>query len=292
MRPPGGGPPLATAAPPEQRTAAALAETRERGRFAKLVRSRRIWAIAAIHGEVDRLARLHDEIGRAWASGDRLVYLGNYLGRGVAIARTIDEILAFRRAVLALERNFIGDVAFLRGSQEEMWQKLLQLQFAVSPREVLQWMLDQGAGATLAAYGGDAKHGFAACREGPRAITRWTSALRAALNAIPGHSQFLSALRRAALTEDGALLFVHAGLDVGRPLDTQGDAFWWGGRRLLELAEPYAGFRRVIRGYDHAHLGLVEAPFATSIDAGCGFGGQLLAVCFAPDGTVLQSLSS
>src|SRR5258708_3358795 len=177
-----------------------------------------------------------------------------------------------------------------------MWQKLLQLQFAVSPREVLQWMLDQGVGTTLTAYGGDAQQGFGACREGPRAITRWTSALRAALNAVSGHNQFLSALRRAAVTvaapDDGALLFVHAGVDTARPLDAQGDAFWWGGARLLELAEPYAGFRRIIRGFDRKHGGLIETAYVTSLDAGCGFGGELIAVCFAADGTVSETLSA
>src|SRR6185312_356555 len=106
-----------------------------------------------------------------------LVYLGNYLGRGPQIRRTIDEVLRFRLAVLSQPNAFACDVAFLRGSQEEMWQKLLQLQFAVSPRDVLQWMLDQGVEATLLAYDTGAQQGFGACREGPKALTRWTSAL-------------------------------------------------------------------------------------------------------------------
>jgi serine/threonine protein phosphatase 1 len=288
---------MTPAAPPlETVPAVQPAESLGRERFIKLRHARRIWAIAAIHGEVERISVLHDRIERAWRPGDRLVYLGNYLGRGTAVRATIDEILAFRRAVIAQPEGFACDVAFLRGSQEEMWQKLLQLQFAVSPSEVLKWMLDQGVGATLGAYGGDIQQGFAACREGPRAITRWTSGLRAMLNAVPGHSQFLSALRRAAVTvaplNEGILLFVHAGVDTARPLDAQGDAFWWGGSRLLELAEPYAGFRRIIRGFDRKHGGLVEAAYVTSLDAGCGFGGELLGVCFAADGSVSETISA
>jgi serine/threonine protein phosphatase 1 len=278
--------------PAEPPPAAAAVEARGRDRFARLRRARRIWAVAAIHGEADRLGVLHDRMERAWQPGDRLVYLGNYLGRGAAVRRTIDEILAFCLAVMALPGGFACDIALLRGSQEEMWQKLLQLQFAVSPAEVFKWMLDQGVGTTLSAYGGNAQQGFAACREGTRAITRWTSALRANLNAVPGHSQFLSALRRAAVTDDGGLLFVHAGIDAARPLDAQGDAFWWGGSRLIELAEPYAGFRRIIRGFDRKHGGLIEAAYVTSLDAGCGFGGDLLAVCFAADGRVSETLSA
>jgi len=137
------------ALPPEP--PAAAPEARRRERFARLRRARRIWAVAAIHGDAGRLAALHDRMERVWQPGDRVVYLGNYLGRGPAIRQTIDEILGFRLAVMAQPGGFACDVAFLRGSQEEMWQKLLQLQFAVSPRDVLQWMLDQGVGATLEA---------------------------------------------------------------------------------------------------------------------------------------------
>jgi hypothetical protein len=275
----------------------ASAEGRSRERFARLRAGRRIWAVAAIHGEAQRLAAVHDKLGRAWEAGDRLVYLGNYLGQGPAVRQTIAELLDFRLAILSQRRAFACDVAFLRGGQEEMWQKLLQLQFAVSPREVLQWMLDQGVAATLAAYGGDPQQGFQACREGPRAITRWTSGLRAGVNASPGHSQLFSALRRAALSEgeseaQGSLLFVHAGIDPARPLDAQGDAFWWGGNRLTELASPFAGFRRIIRGFDRKHGGLVETRYVTSLDAGSGFGGELMAACFAPDGTLLGTVTA
>src|SRR5260221_4020025 len=277
------------APPPDSASAAPPTESLGRERFIRLRRPRRIWAIGAIHGEADRVAALHDRIERAWRPGDRLVYLGNYLGRGAAVRATIDEILGFRRAVMVQPGGLACDVALLRGSQEEMWQKLLQLQFAVSPRDVLQWMLDQGVGATLAAYGGDPQQGFAACREGTRAITRWTSALRAGLSAIAGHNQFLSALRRAAVTDDGALLFVHAGVDPSRPLDAQGDAFWWGGNRLLELAEPYAGFRRIIRGFDRKHGGVIEAAHVTSLGRGCCFGRAVMAAWFTAHWTVSQT---
>jgi serine/threonine protein phosphatase 1 len=173
-----------------------------------------------------------------------------------------------------------------------MWQKLLELQFAPNPREVLPWMLDHGVGATLESYGVDPRQGLAACREGALGITRWTAALRAAIGARPGHRQLLSALRRAAFTEDGALLFVHAGIDPAKPLDFQGDVFWWGGRNILDLAAPYAGFRRVVRGHDRHHAGIVEAPYAASVDGGCGFGGPLVAACFGPDGAVLDRLEA
>jgi serine/threonine protein phosphatase 1 len=261
-------------------------------RFVRLSGAERIWAVGAIHGEAERLAALHRALAPRLVPGDRLVYLGNYLGHGSAVAEAVSELLAFRRAFLAAPGRFSCDIVFLRGSQEEMWQKLLQLQFATTPRDVLAWMVERGLAATLAAYGSDAKQGMAATREGTVAITRWTSALRMRMNAAPGHTQLFAELRRAALTAEDGLLFVHAGVDPARPLEAQGDAFWWGGGRLLELAEPYAGFRRIVRGYDPRHQGLVETPYVLSVDAGCGFGGPLLAVCLAPDGSIVETLSA
>lgn len=258
------------------------------GKFARLRGARRIWAIASIHGEATRLSKLHDRIAERFGDGDRLVYLGNYLGRGRGILATIDELLDFRRRVLARPRASACDIAFLRGAQEEMWQKLLQLQFAPNPGEVLEWMVREGIEATVQAYGGELQHGFAASRDGPRMLTRWTSALRDAMNAAPGHMALFASLRHAALTADRQLLFVHAGVDAARPLAAQGDALWWSNRDITGLAAPFDGFRRVIRGYDRHQRGLVEHEFAVSLDAGAGRGGPLLAAAFAPDGAVLD----
>src|SRR5215470_8748830 len=121
--------------------------------FAILRRARRIWAVASIHGEADRLDAVHHALWARFAPGDRLVYLGNILGRGPAVRDTVDLLLEFRRHLLARSGMFAYDIAYLRGSQEEMWDKLLQLQFAPNPREVMDWMLAQGIAATLAAYG-------------------------------------------------------------------------------------------------------------------------------------------
>lgn len=259
--------------------------------FGRLVRARRIWAVACVHGEAERLTALHGRIAERFEAGDRLVYLGDFLGYGPDPAGVVDAVLAFRRAVLAQRHAFLGDVVLLRGSQEEMWQKLLELQFASNPREVLGWMVEHGVAATLASYGIDLRPGEAACREGVLAITRWTGLLRGAVAARPGHRQFLTGLRRAAFSGDGALLFVNAGIDPNKPLELQRDVFWWGGRRdILELDQPFAEFSRVVCGYHRRRAGVVETAYATSLDAGAGFGGDLMAACFAPDGTLIARL--
>src|SRR5215813_6703817 len=99
-------------------------------KFAVLRRAGRVWAVAAIHGEVQNLAALHRALWPHLKPADRLVYLGNYFGPGSDVGAAIDELIAFRRAVIARPQAFASDLAYLRGSQEEMWQKLLQLQFA------------------------------------------------------------------------------------------------------------------------------------------------------------------
>ncbi len=271
-------------------------------KFAVLRRARRVWVVAAIHGEVDRLGAVHDALWPRFDEGDRLVYLGNYMGRGGDIAATIDELLQFRCAIIARPRMFASDVVYLRGSQEEMWEKLLQLQFAVNPREVFEWMLPQGVAATIRAYGGDADRGRIAMRDGPVAIGRWTASLRQGLAEHPGHRAWIATLRRAAYTDDKSLLFVHAGIDPARPLAKQGDALWWGHPGWAAITQPYEGFRRVIRGFDRGTRqrasgdgelsGVANGPFTVSVDAGCGFGGPLLALCLAPDGEIIERIEA
>ena len=262
----------------------------DRDKFAILHGAQRIWAVAAIHGESERLRTLHHRLGPALAPGDRLVYLGNYLGHGVSVRETVDELVRFRRWFLARPWTRLCELAYLRGAQEEMWHKLLQLQFATDPRQILTWMLGHGMEATLAAYGGSGERGMAAARDGAVAITRWTNQLRASVKAAPGHDPFLAGLRRAAYTADGRLLFVHAGIDTSRPLTTQSDSLWWGGSRFAEINAAYGEFVMIVRGFDAQHPGIVTGSFTTTLDAGAGFGGPLLAGCFDGDGRLVATI--
>ena len=249
-------------------------------KFAVFPSGRRVWAVAAVHGEAVLLERLHAQLAPKLQSGDGLAYLGNILGRGGAIVATIDEVLRFRRAFLARPRTFSDDFAVLRGVQEEMWGKLLQIQFATNPREVLEWMGAQGIGATVQAYSGDLKDGMIAAKGGAMALFRWTSRLRLAMQRVPGHAQLMSALRHAAYSQDRGILLVHAGVDPARPFCEQGDSCWWGGRDFDRLKAGTLGFKRILRGYDPAHKGERLEPFAATLDGGAGLGGPLVAICF------------
>ncbi len=253
---------------------------------------RRTWAVASVHGEAARLRDLHGKLSGRIRTGENLVYLGNILGRGDQVGDTVEELLSFRRALLARRGDELRSIVYLRGSQEEMWQKLLQIQFAADPREVMQWVLNRGVGATLAAYGGSADEGMAAAKKGAVALTEWTLGLREAVRARDGHNALMSALRHAARAEDGALLFVHAGIDTEHPLSQQTDNFWWGAGGFEEIAAPYDGFRKLVRGFDWHHPGIKVAAFTATVDGGCGFGGPLLAACFDGRGELVDTLEA
>lgn len=253
----------------------------------------RIWAIGAVHGDVRRLERLHDALADRLRLGDRVVYLGNMIGHGAAIKETVDELLRFRQVYLA-RPPFVhpDDILYLRGQQEEIWQKLQQLQFAVNPIEVLRWAFAHGAEATLRAYGGDADTALSCARGGAVALTRWAGSLRDAMRARPGHVSLMNGLHRSAYTPDRTLLFVNTGINPRLPVDQQADAFWWGSDDFSAIDAPFDGFQKVVRGYDPGRSGFKKTPWTVNLDGGCGFGGSLIAACFAANGELSSRLDA
>ena len=214
------------------------------------------WALGALKGDDTSLERLGGVLMQRWQPGDRLVVLGNMLGGAGSTPRTIDLMLLLRRRLLARPGAEVEDFVFLRGPQEEIWHKALQLQFALAPLDVLDWMLSRGLDAIIESYGHSIAEGRIASRGGSLAIARWTSGLRARQAARPGHSDLLNALSRAALSADDRLVFAATGVDPGRPLDGQADAFWWSTQTDKVLDEALGKAReggwpaidRVVRG--------------------------------------------
>jgi serine/threonine protein phosphatase 1 len=252
--------------------------------FANLTNARRVWAVGAVHADLASLQALHAELAGRMQTGDRLVYLGNIIGRGPSSVDVIDEILTFRRQFLARFGSFVDDHVILRGAQEEMWRKLAQLQFAPAPADVLRWMLDHGVDATLNSYGADADEGLGCCREGAVAITRWTSDLAAKVRQRPGHDDFFAAIRRAAFTSGGEILLTAAGVDPERPVSEQGDSFWWDMGGFSRIHEVWRGYIRLVRGCDAQNHKPEMTEVTATLDGGAGFGGNLHAACFSLDG--------
>jgi len=264
----------------------------EADKFSVLVATQRVWAVGAIHGEAERLQAVLLELERRLAPGDKIVFLGNHLGHGPGILQAQNEMLRMRRTVLARPGMFASDIVFLRGAQEEMWRRLTQLHIAPNPGEVLDWMLGQGMAATLEAYGISPGDGKSACREGALTLAQWTTRIQTAMRTRPGHEQLHTALRRAAYTSDGSLLFVAAGVDPQRPISDQGDTFWWGSGNFSNIPPKYAGFNRVVRGFSLSHRGTELDKYAVTLDGGCGFGGTLMSACFSTDGTITDAIQA
>ncbi|MDX2028599.1 MAG: hypothetical protein SFW62_08180 [Alphaproteobacteria bacterium] len=262
-------------------------------KYADLGNSRRIWAIAAIHGDVDRLATLHDHLATRFAVRDRLLYLGNYLGvESRTNAAVMDEILAFRAAILSKTGIEPSDIIYLRGPTEEAWQQLLRLQFAPSPLQALDRLLASGVEAYLRLYGVSVNDTKSMARAGSLAITRWTNQIRALQRSAPGHEALMCSMRRAALAQPSLdskkLLFVPAGFDPTRTLEDQGEALWWTSAPFRASGRTENMYSRIVRGFNSVNSGAVLDEAAVTLDGGCGRGGPLVAGCFTPAGKLIE----
>lgn len=262
-------------------------------RFSTIKGARRIWTIPSVHGEASKLKALHDSLIARIKPGDRIVYLGNYIGHGPDSAAVVDEILAFRRMVLAIAGFQPTDLVYLRGQQEELLQRVFQLQFAATPWVVFEWMLDQGLAETLQSYGIDAREGLNAASCDTNRLARWTGFVRHMVARMAGHDVFYGQIKRAAFTDktrladdDKPLLFVNAGIKTDLSLDQQGDRFWWGGDDFQTITDAYDPFTRVVRGYDPQRRGLYINCVTATVDNGCGFGGSLACASWMRDASV------
>ncbi|MEO0392110.1 MAG: hypothetical protein AAF213_02555, partial [Pseudomonadota bacterium] len=161
---------------------------------------------------------------------------------------------------------------------------------------VLSWMLAHGAEPIVKAYGGDTRAGLNAARAGAKAITRWTNSLRHSMRLSPGHINFYSSIKRAAITNyqgQGKVnsLLVSAGVCPITPLDDQGESLWFGGRRFHMIEQPVHGCGRIIRGRDFKTSFPVPEPeinqVTATLDGGCGFDNGILNLgLITPDGAL------
>lgn len=260
-------------------------------KFVDLGSPRRVWAVAAIHGDKERLMTLHDHLAARFSVRDRLVYLGNYLGVGAFDNQSvIEELLAFRSALLAKPGMEITDIVHLRGPAEEAWQRLLRLQFAPVPSHALEKYLEAGAEAYLRMYGVSLNDTKSMARAGSVAITRWTNQLRVLQRQSLGHEPLVCSLRRAAVTSaktGGRTVFVPAGFNGQKTLDEQGDSLWFDGGHF-SAPKQGSDIARIVRGFDPLRGGVNTDGLAVTIDGGCGKGGPLVCGCFNEFGQLIE----
>jgi len=222
--------------------------------FVEIKNSKKIWAIGSVHSRLDAFSSIKKHLLEDFKKGDYLIFLGNVIGLGPQSKEVLSSVIDLRNQLLA---KFLLDpkkIIFLRGAQEEMFLKLLQLQTAPNPQDIVSWMFDHGVGATIESYGFNKEKVFNISSQGTLIITKWTKKLNEAVLQAPGHKQYFAHLKHAAFSESKKILFLNRGVDVSRPLSAQNDCFWWGYQNFSTLNKPYNSFVRIVRGYQSSEF--------------------------------------
>jgi serine/threonine protein phosphatase 1 len=253
---------------------------------------RRIWAIPSVHSNVDGLTAIHDQLLEHFEAGDKIIYLGNYTGYGDTPVETLNEILTFRRIILSTLGVFPDDLIYLRGAQEEIFEKLWQLHCAPQAEQAFLWMLGNGLSATLKALHINTHEAHDAVRYGPQYLSRWINKTRKLIREQIDYDAFYINMKRAAISDDNTLLFVNSGLDYDKTLDQQDDSFWWKGDNFDDIKHQYNQFNWVVRGYDPKHRGVFVRKHYATLDNGSGFGGNLICTALDHSGEIVHYLEA
>ena len=218
--------------------------------FIEITNSKKIWAIGSIHSRLESFSSIKKHLLAHFQQEDCLVFLGNIIGLGEESKQTLSSVIDLRNQLMAKFLLKPNKIIFLRGAQEEMFLKLLQLQTAPNPQDIIMWMLDHGVDATINSYGLSIDDIINISSQGTLAISKWTKKLNYILSEEPGHQQYFIHLKHAAFSESKKILFLNRGVDVSRPLSAQNDCFWWGYHNFSKLDKPYNTFKKIVRGYD------------------------------------------
>ena len=218
-------------------------------KFQEFKNVNRVWAIGSIHSCTKSFKSIKKYILSNFLEGDKLIFLGNIIGFRDKSKNIISDVLGLRFELLAKYNLSPDDIVFLRGAQEEMFSKLLQLQIAPNPAEIIDWIFSHGVDQTVLSYSFDPELFRSVASQGTIQINKLTSALNNKINLSPGHKEFFSNLKHAAFTENKKLLFVNRGVDLSRPLSAQNDCFWWGYQNFSLINKPYGTYKRIVRGY-------------------------------------------
>ncbi len=226
------------------------------------------YAIGDIHGEAEKLTRLHSRIRRKHRvdfPGQTLkfVHLGDFIDRGPDSCNVVDKLIK-------LERDHEPNTINLKGNHEAMMLDAYQKRASDSyphDSKAYDFWLRNGGDKTIESY---VKAGL---REPPLNHLAWMSRL---------NSYYWD---RAA-----NLIFVHAGIDpVHFPNDGENRHLWTRSQKFFETKtwpkDRLKGIT-VIHGHTPTKSGLpdIDGDFRRiNIDTGACYGGYLTAVVLAPN---------
>jgi serine/threonine protein phosphatase 1 len=223
---------------------------------ASLPRGQRIYAIGDVHGCLDRLAAVHEQIAEDLAvrpvDVSVLVHLGDYVDRGLDSAQVVDWLSGGAPVPVA-------QIVNLMGNHEDM---MLQALPGTDKEANNTWLANGGADSLLS---------WEIARKVPP--TEWAALIPAE------HQTFLRNLKISF--RYGGYLFVHAGIRPGVPLDCQErhDMLW--------IREPFLSWKHshdviVVHGHTPRHEPDVRSN-RIGIDTGAVMGGVLTCLVLEED---------
>ena len=263
--------------------------------FSEITNSKKIWAIGSVHSRLDSFNSIKEYLLKNFEKEDTLVFLGNVIGVEKNSYETLNSVIDLRNKLMAKFFLESSKIIFLRGAQEEMFLKLLQLQTAPNPKDIVSWMFDHGIGSTIESYGFDKNELLNISTQGTISINKWTKKINNAVSLAPGHNQYFASLKHAAFTSSKKILFLNRGVDVSRPISAQNDCFWWGYQDFSNLKKPYNSFIRIVRGYQSSNQNVInhsKQKFICSLFKQPLNISSILAGVFNDDGEILDLFES
>lgn len=223
------------------------------------------YAIGDVHGEADRLGKLHhyirDHHERKYSGRFMvIVHLGDFVDRGPDSCGVIDRVIALEHT--ASQRTDMRVVSLMGNHEKMMIDAAMD---AVGGDDRLLWLMN----------GGDA------------AIASYMSAGRAHEDMMidPDHYEWACALPHIWTAEKGRLIFVHAGIDPRSYPDDRIEGHLWTRSRYFFKSETWDNPKLEDAIVVHGHTPTDDRrPDVTgdgrriNVDTGAVYGGPLTCV--------------
>ena len=224
-----------------------------------------IYAIGDIHGSLSELTSLHKKIltnDKFKVKEDLLIYLGDYIDRGLKSKQVIDQIIKLKNKQIK--------TIHLMGNHEE-----LMIDFLINKKNNIKNWLNFGADQTFKSYDIEIvefiKDGFE-----DSVIDRLRNVLLEKMN--NDHIDFFNNLELTHSTEK--YLFVHAGIDPDKNLteQTKKDYLWSRSNGFFD--KNFKAEKIIVHGHTPEE-NIINYPYRINIDTGCYFSGKLSCVCLS-----------
>jgi serine/threonine protein phosphatase 1 len=224
-----------------------------------------IYAIGDIHGCLNELTSLHKKIltnDKFNVKEDLLIYLGDYIDRGLKSKEVIDQIIKLKNSKIK--------TIHLMGNHDEF-----MVDFLFNKNNNIKNWLNCGADQTFKSYGIEIvefiKDGFE-----DRVIDSLRDTLLEKMS--KEHINFFNNLETIFSTKK--YLFVHAGIDPVKNLaeQTKKDYLW--SRSSDFFHKDFNAEKIIVHGHT-PEKDIIDLPGRINVDTGCYFSGKLSCVCLS-----------